>query len=118
MHYRAQVRLYYAKVRAAYGNFEFIKNIKIGTIHTFQGSECDIVFFDLVEESQFPVSRLLNNKDGERLITVALTRARHKLIIVGDTRRFEYSLGITSVSNKVCKVIKTLSDRNVKVDKN
>lgn len=111
--FRAQVKLYYAKVRAAYGNCEFIKNIKIGTIHTFQGSECDIVFFDLVEESSTPVSRMLNNKDGERLITVALTRARHKLIVVGDTRRFEYASGIASVSNKVCKVLKTLSDRNV-----
>lgn len=113
--YRAQVRLYYAKVRAAYGNSDFFKNIKIGTIHTFQGSECDIIFFDLVEESSFPVSRLLNDKEGERLITVALTRARHKLIVVGDTRRFEYSAGIASVSNKVCQVLKTLSDRNAQI---
>lgn len=111
--YRAQVRLYYAKVRADYGNSAFFNNIKIGTIHTFQGSECDVVFFDLVEESSRPVSRLLNDKDGERLITVALTRARHKLIVVGDTLRFEYSSGIASVSDKVSYVLKTLSDRNV-----
>lgn len=111
--YRAQVRMYYGKVRAIYGSSPFFKNIKIGTIHTFQGSECDVVFFDLVEESSSPVSRLLNDKEGERLITVALTRARHKLIVVGDTRRFEYSAGIASVSNKVCQVLKTLSDRSV-----
>lgn len=111
--YRAQVRLYYAKVREIYGNSSFFKNIKIGTIHTFQGSECDIIFFDLVEESSFPVSRLLNAKDGERLITVALTRARHKLIVVGDTRRFDYSSGIAGVSNKVCQVLKSLTDRSV-----
>lgn len=110
--YRAQVKMYYAKTRSTYGNCGFFKNLKIGTIHTFQGSECDIIFFDLVEESSFPVSRLLNDKDGERLITVALTRARHKLIVVGDTRRFEYSSGIPNVSNKVCQVLKTLSDRN------
>ena len=111
--YRAQVRLYYNTVRTAYVSCDFFKNIKIGTIHTFQGSECDIVLFDLVEESNFPVSRLLNDKDGERLITVALTRARHKLIVVGDTRRFEYASGIARVSDKVCHVLKTLSDRNV-----
>lgn len=111
--YRAQVRLYYAKVRADYGYSAFFNNVKIGTIHTFQGSECDVVFFDLVEESSRQVSRLLNDKDGERLITVALTRARHKLIVVGDTLRFEYSSGIASVSDKVSYVLKTLSDRNV-----
>lgn len=108
--YRAQVRLYYAKVREAYGDSVFFKNIKIGTIHTFQGSECDIVFFDLVEESSFPVSRLLNDKDGERLITVALTRARHQLIVVGDTDRFGFARGTASVSNKLCHVLRTLSD--------
>lgn len=111
--YRAQVKMYYARTRAAYGNSNFLKNIKIGTIHTFQGSECDVIFFDLVEESSFKVSRILNDKEGERLITVALTRARHKLIVVGDTRRFEYSAGIASVSNKVCQVLKTLSDINI-----
>lgn len=115
--YRAQVRLYYAKVRASYGNSEFFNNIRIGTIHTFQGSECDIIFFDLVEESSSPVSRLLNDKDGERLITVALTRARHKLIVVGDTRRFELSSGIASVSNKVCAVLKNLRDKNTSCPK-
>lgn len=111
--YRAQVRLYYAKVRASYGNSDFFKNIKIGTIHTFQGSECDLIFFDLVEESKFPASRLLNEKEGERLITVALTRARHKLIVVGDTLRFNFSSGIASVSNKVCTVLKNLCDKDV-----
>lgn len=114
--YRAQVRLYYAKIRAVYGNCPFFRNIKIGTIHTFQGSETDVVIFDLVEESSFPVSRLLNGKDGERLITVALTRARHKLIVVGDTRRFDYAAGIPNVSNKVCRVLKTLTDRDVPID--
>lgn len=113
--YRAQVRLYYARIRSKYGNTSFYKNVKIGTIHTFQGSECDIIFFDLVEESLFPVSRLLNDKEGERLITVALTRARHKLIVIGDTTRFNFSSGIASVSNKVSQVLKTLTDRNVTV---
>ena len=111
--YRAQVRLYYDKVRKAYSNSKFFKNIRIGTIHTFQGSECDIIFFDLVEESPTAVSRLLNDKEGERLITVALTRARHKLIVAGDTRRFEYSTGIASVSDKVCQVLRSLSDKQV-----
>lgn len=109
--YRAQVRMYYAKTKDLFGNSPFSKNIKIGTIHTFQGSECDVIFFDLVEESSSPVSRLLNNKEGERLITVALTRARHKLIVVGDTLRFKYSPGIPSVSDTVCSVLKALKDQ-------
>ncbi len=108
--YRAQVRLYYARIRSKYEHTEFIKNIKIGTIHTFQGSECDLVFFDLVEKSPTPVSRLMNGKDGERLITVALSRARHKMIIIGDTVRFGKTSGSQLVSNKVRHVIKHLRD--------
>lgn len=109
--YRAQVKMYYGRIRQLYGSSHFFKHIKIGTIHTFQGSECDLIFLDLVEKSPTQVSRLMNQKYGERLITVALSRARHKMIVVGDTLRFQYSTGINLVSNKVCAVLKNLRDK-------
>lgn len=108
--YRAQVRSYYGRIRNEYGSSDFFKNIKIGTIHTFQGSECDIIFLDLVEKAPTKVSKLLHQKNGERLINVALSRARHKMVIVGDTKRFGYDTGISLVSNKVCRVMKALHD--------
>ena len=56
------------------------------TIHRFQGSERDVIIIDLVES--WPMkhpSILLTEPEGhERLINVAVTRARGKLIVLAD----------------------------------
>ncbi|MCC8117603.1 MAG: AAA domain-containing protein [Bacteroidales bacterium] len=108
--YRAQVNGYYGALSDHKDNPWFWKSIKVGTIHTFQGAECDLIILDIVEKYPEKVSNILNQKDGERLITVALSRARHKLIVVGDTKRFRLIKGITNVSDKVCRVLTKLSD--------
>ena len=89
--YRGQVSLLKAlKYERKYDD-EFDKRIKIGTVHTFQGSECDVIIFDVVDcymmENGKPnksIGRLYHGKEGERLLNVAVSRARHKLIIVCD----------------------------------
>ncbi|NJO84815.1 MAG: hypothetical protein HC828_19970 [Blastochloris sp.] len=58
-------------------------NIKVGTAHTFQGDERDIMIFSLVlsegiEQSIDWLNRTVN------LLNVALTRARNTLFIVGN----------------------------------
>lgn len=61
-----------------------------GTAHTFQGSEASVLIFDLVnDEPHWRVAMFdpQRDEDSRRLINVALTRARRRLIIVGD---FEY----------------------------
>ena len=63
-----------------------------GTVHTFQGSEADVVILDLVnDEPHFRVGLFTPAYDGQnmRLLNVALTRAKGRLIIVGD---FKYIL--------------------------
>ena len=88
--YRGQVSLLKALKYERKYKETFDKRIKIGTVHTFQGSECDIIIFDMVDcfvqENGKPnkIGKLYAGNDGERLINVAVSRARHKLIIVCD----------------------------------
>lgn len=59
------------------------------TVHRFQGSERECMIFDTVDA--FPVERpgyLLNGKESERLINVALTRSKGKLIQVSHSSFF------------------------------
>ena len=89
--YRGQVSLLKALKYERKYDEKFDKRIKIGTIHTFQGSECDIIIFDMVdcfdmENSDKPnkIGRLYHGENGDRLMNVALSRAKHKLIVVCD----------------------------------
>ena len=64
--------------------------VRSGTIHNFQGSEADLVIFDLVnDEPHHRVGMFIPalDEDMKRLINVALTRAKRRLFIVGD---FDY----------------------------
>jgi very-short-patch-repair endonuclease len=60
--------------------------INIGTVHSFQGGQSDVVIFDLVDGSpRSGPGALLRGDMGMRLINVALTRARGKRIVIADT---------------------------------
>ena len=88
--YKGQVSLLRALVREKKYDSDFEKRVKIGTIHTFQGSECDVIIFDMVDcpvlESgrRLNIGKLYSGKEGERLLNVAVSRAKHKLILVCD----------------------------------
>lgn len=67
----------------------FQKRVRIGTVHTFQGSECDVIIFDMVDSSKFEkgkpyFGKIYEHNQGEQLLNVAISRARHKLIVVCD----------------------------------
>lgn len=70
--------------------------ISASTVHTFQGNERDVIVFDFVDDKPLPLGVLLSTYDreedediseGERLLNVAMTRARKRLLFVGN---FEY----------------------------
>ena len=70
---------------------DFQDRVKIGTVHTFQGSECDVIVFDMVDCSKFEkgkkepyFGKIYEYEQGEQLLNVAISRARHKLIVVCD----------------------------------
>ena len=86
--YRAQVRLLRRLLRAErdaentpYGGNE----IEVGTVHQFQGSDADVVIFDVVDgQGRNDVGNLLRGDGGIRLVNVAITRAKGKLIVIAD----------------------------------
>lgn len=97
----------------------FADNIQVGTIHTFQGSECDIIFLDLVDcEKKLKgkaanIGKIYQGLEGERLLNVAVSRARYKLIVVGDAAYFDRAPG-NKISNKTLKMLQNLRRFTVK----
>lgn len=83
---------------------DFQDRVKIGTVHTFQGSECDVIIFDMVD-SEFEggkksyFGKIYSGEQGERLLNVAISRARHKLIVVCNPDYIKVSPGGT-ISDK------------------
>jgi superfamily I DNA and/or RNA helicase len=61
--------------------------VECSTIHRFQGRECDVVIIDLVDAAPMRPSALL--ADAPNLLNVSISRARGKLVIVGDVGYFE-----------------------------
>jgi hypothetical protein len=62
-------------------------DVRAGTVHNFQGSEADVVILDLVnDEPHWKVGMFISNYDNmtRRLINVAVTRARRRLVVIGD----------------------------------
>jgi hypothetical protein len=60
---------------------------RIGTVHAFQGMEFYAVIFDTVESPGVAISKFTSNQwgsDAMRLLNVAVSRARDKLLIVAN----------------------------------
>ena len=60
--------------------------VKAGTVHRFQGLEFDVVIFDTVELPPIPPPKdfIAVGNEAMRLVNVAITRAKHKLIIIAN----------------------------------
>ncbi|MGE6752689.1 DEAD/DEAH box helicase [Rossellomorea sp. NPDC071047] len=60
-------------------------NLYAATVHGFQGSENDMILFDLVDGvSHGKPGALLTRKGSDRLLNVAITRARGKFVLIGN----------------------------------
>ncbi|UAT29075.1 AAA family ATPase [Bacillus badius] len=75
----------------------------VGTVHTFQGKEAEIVYF---------VTGTDENSDGAanwscskpNLINVAVTRAKQELYVIGDYSRFSKKPNYTSIAKNIGNV--------------
>lgn len=90
--YRPHVKRIEKLIKLEYKNRGFeedLNYIRVGTIHSFQGDEADIVIFDLViDEPHWRADLFMNNEDAnkrlKKMFNVAVTRARFKLFVVGN----------------------------------
>jgi hypothetical protein len=88
--YRAQAVLMEYLLSDLYTTELQESDIISATVHRFQGSERDVMLFDMVDS--YPESRpgmLLVGKGSERLINVAITRTRGKFIHICDQHFIE-----------------------------
>lgn len=111
--YTGQVSLLKARfIERGYAT-DFQDRVKIGTVHTFQGSECDVIIFDMVDSSKFEkgkktyFGRIYAGEQGEQLLNVAISRARHKLIVVCDPEYITLCPG-GAISDKSRKIFDSL----------
>ncbi|MGH7493336.1 MAG: AAA domain-containing protein [bacterium] len=86
--YRAQVRLLKKAImqeqRADRSPYKEIE-LESGTVHQFQGSDADVVIFDMVDGAgRSGPGALLRGDTGIRLVNVAITRAKGKFILLAD----------------------------------
>lgn len=86
--YRSQVSLIKRMLKEAKVSESALKKVNVGTVHAFQGSEADVIIWDLVETCRHPIGKLYQGNTGERLGNVAISRAQGKLIVVGDPNAF------------------------------
>lgn len=83
-----------AQADTIHGSLDVDQRLRVGTVHTFQGGERDVMVFSLVagqgmhERSIAWVDRQLN------MWNVAITRARSHLIVVGDVELWRRRGGV------------------------
>ena len=58
--------------------------VRVGTVHTFQGGECDAMIFSLVATETMAPSGLRFFDRDENLWNVAITRAKALMLVIGD----------------------------------
>lgn len=92
--YALQMRL----IKAMIQDYRQQKDTQIicSTIHQFQGSEKEVIIFDAIESYPFKQPGVLLDKNEDhrvtRLVNVAVTRARGKLITISHNRFWENKL--------------------------
>lgn len=97
--YRAQNNLIH-KLVADKALFE---NVIPASVHRFQGRENELIIFDLVEGPMRQIRWLAGgfDTDAMRLINVAITRARAKIIFIGNLKYLKEKLRNESILKQV-----------------
>ncbi len=114
--YNAQAKLI---SRILYDQDPEQNQIMASTIHRFQGSERDCIIFDLVEGEPLSPGKLtqgpFRRSEPGRLINVAISRAKGKFILVGNS---EYIAKHFLANDAVPKVLEQIKSKGEVVDSN
>ncbi|TKJ33027.1 hypothetical protein CEE39_04455 [bacterium (candidate division B38) B3_B38] len=88
--YRVQVDYLRKRIVSLGSQFPTIEGITIDTVEKFQGEEREVVIISFTNTSKEGFGRCWDiNHGGRHRMNVALTRAKKKLILVGDSRLLE-----------------------------
>ncbi|ELR68315.1 putative helicase [Fulvivirga imtechensis AK7] len=80
--YKAQVSLLQDLVQQSNFDEQLVNKLTVNTVDSFQGQERDIIYITLVRSNEKGEIGFLANT---RRMNVAITRARKKLVIIGDS---------------------------------
>jgi hypothetical protein len=69
-----------------------LESIQASTVHRFQGREIDTVIFDVTDSDPLP-PRWFESNDSRKLVNVALSRAKRKLVIIANRDYARRKLG-------------------------
>ena len=89
--------------------------VRVGTVHTFQGGEADLVIFDVVLDEPYYTARLCSGrapapKEVKRDLNVAVTRAGLKFVLLGSSEWLHAHAGRTSGLGRLWHYIKEEAD--------
>ena len=87
--------------------------VMCGTVHTFQGNECDVIIFDSVLGEPHWTSRMTNPHEYHQVrrdLNVAVTRARHQFVFVGDSKWLNKHAQPASAYGKLWRHLSEASD--------
>ncbi|MER3473492.1 MAG: hypothetical protein C4335_05545 [Armatimonadota bacterium] len=91
--YNAQASLIHAMLL----DCDLAHEVRVATVHRFQGEERSVIIFDCVDAPPFGwLGQFLRGsspaEESTRLLNVAITRAQHQLYLVGDSGYLERKL--------------------------
>lgn len=89
---------------------------EVGTIHTFQGDENDVIFLSTAITSKTPEKTFDWVKNNRELINVATTRAKEKLIIVCDYDEIKRRSEEDNDLNDLVEYVKTNGKNNIRIN--
>jgi len=107
--YAAQRRLLSRLVQA----LDLSAWVAVGTVHTFQGAEAELIILDSVLDEPYWTARLCNpnqSKEVKRDLNVALTRARSKFVLVGSSQWLNRHANPTSGLGQLWHYLKDHAD--------
>ncbi|HHU56181.1 MAG TPA: DUF2726 domain-containing protein [Acholeplasmataceae bacterium] len=91
-------------------------DVEVGTIHTFQGDENDVIFLTTAITSKTPEKTFDWVKNNRELINVATTRAKERLIIVCDYDEIKKRSKEDNDLNDLVDYIKTNGKNNIRIN--
>ena len=79
-----------------------INHIEVDTVHKFQGREKEVIIMSFARSKKYSFPKYkLRFIENETLVNVAITRAKKKLILIGNSKTLCQSKLLNDVINKV-----------------